>query len=73
MARTKLALEDLAVDVLRAVEREELGKTASSSYTSSISTEVGAKMVKLAKAIRENKPAPISYNDVVEFRKRYGV
>jgi hypothetical protein len=68
----KTSFGDLAVHLLNGIEHAELEKTSATAYTS-MKTEVGAAMVKLAGILRDQKPAEVTNEDLAEFRKRYGV
>ena len=77
MARVRKSIGELATDVLEQVEREQLEKTAGMSYTSKesqCSTSLGKLMCKVANELRtEAKDQSITYSDLTNFRKRYGV
>jgi hypothetical protein len=72
MARNAQSLADVASDVLARVEHAALEKTAATAYTS-VETEIGRQMLKVAQELRNHKPAAITNEDLKEFRKRYGV
>lgn len=65
-------ISDLAESVLAQVEQEQVVKTASVGYT--FSTEFGNLMHKVAEELRaEAKDTSICYNDIRNFRARYGI
>lgn len=67
------SIGDLATDVLQQVEQEQLVKTAEVSYTSLV-TPLGKVMLKVAQELRtEAKDTGITYSDLTNFRKRYGI
>lgn len=76
MARRNQTIGELAMDVLNTVERQELVKSAAVSYTkeAAVSTELGKLMVKVAEKVRAEAQGPeISYGDLNQFRKTYGL
>jgi hypothetical protein len=75
MARKMIKLGDLARDVLNSVETAHLEKKDELSYTkkASASTVVGELVAKVAEELRVVKPTEITYADLQNFRKRYGV
>jgi hypothetical protein len=76
MARTKMIkLGELAQDVLSTVEAADLGKKSEMTYTkkASAATQVGGLVEKVAEQMRLVKPTEITYDDLQNFRKRYGV
>lgn len=77
MSRLRKSIGELATDVLQQVEQEQLVKTAEVAYTSkesSCSTPLGKLMCKVAHELRSvAKDTSITYSDLTNFRKRYGV
>jgi hypothetical protein len=74
MARKIQPLSELAASVLGHVEQEQLEKTAQASYTSSkLQTELGKGMAKVAGQLRGIPMDHVTYDDLIEFRKRYHV
>lgn len=77
MARVRQSIGELATGVLEQVEREQLVKTAEMSYTSRVGqcvTPLGKLLCKVADELRTvAKDQTITYSDLTNFRKRYGV
>lgn len=63
----KTTLADLAESILN----PEVVKTASVTHTSR--SEIGGALSKIAAELRNHKSDEVSYQDLTEFRKTYGV
>lgn len=77
MKTNNLSIAALAEGVLEAVKAEELSKEAEVAYNRDmikVSTDLGNLMVKLASELRTLADGPkITYNDLLEYRKRHGI
>ena len=76
MARKVSPIGDLATAVLAEVDREQVVKTAAMAHTSHINvqTHVGALLLKTAALVREEaEKDSIDYDDLIRFRKTYGI
>lgn len=76
MARKPVSIGELATDVLDMVARSHLEKSAAVSYNrdTTVTTELGQCMQKMADRVRaEAEDRRISYQDLAQFRERYGV
>ena len=69
------ALSELARDVItqansqKAAEERDMQKVAAYG---AVKTDVGRALTKLASALRENAETPVTFGDLVEYRRRNG-
>ena len=73
MRPTSTPLADVAASILESVERAGSEKTATASAQSTLRTDLGIELSKLAGELRSAKPAQLTYTDLAEFRRRHGV
>lgn len=70
MKPNTIALLDVASTILDSVKTAEAGNATASS---SMKTEVGTQLSKLAHELRAPTPLSVTYSDIAEFRSRHAL
>ena len=70
MKPSPITLVDVASTILHSVKTAGTGIATAGS---SMKTEVGGQLMKLARELRAPQPLTVTYSDIAEFRRRHAV